>query len=300
MATYDEAKSKRMWTNLRRLEESMEAWTREVSSFSTDGEKEIRTLNSLRWAAIYASNLFEAFRAEQQAFSQTPALLQQPLPQQPDAVDRAIAARAAAESRVDREKEVADLLERGHLSAAACMLEKLGAKAAAADSIVGAIRYWGEAAKLYLAEGAISRYCGCKAQIANARAENGEYADAIAEYEEIGGRCDAEELLKWGSKKYYLLAVACRLATDDVEAAYSALVKYQRCPDKGEPKNMFAGSREFRLASNVTCCRNLDDFDKEVADYEAAVPIDPLCRRLLMRYRCQRANRRADDPKNLA
>jgi alpha-soluble NSF attachment protein len=188
-------------------------------------------------------------------------------------VDSAIAAKVALKAATDAEEEVAQLLSDGHLSVAASKLQQL-AECAEQPSVV--IKYYEQAARLYHAEGSMSRHLQCRTQIANLEAESGHYDNAIEIFEEIGALCDGSELLKWGSKKYYFLAVACRLATGDVKGAEAALVKYG---------GMFKTSREFTLCQSLARCDGATEFDRLISGYEVAFPIEALCKRLLIRFR---------------
>jgi tetratricopeptide (TPR) repeat protein len=188
-------------------------------------------------------------------------------------VDGAIAAKAARAASIDFEAEIGQMLADGNLSLAAVKLQKL------AESTVepnAAIKYWEQAAKLYRAEGTITRYWQCKRQVANIEAETGRYDEAIVIYEEIGAWYNSNELLKWGCQKLYLLAVACRLADGNVEAAQSTVIKY---------RDQIGNTREFDLARSIAHCENVDGFDRIVAIYEQTTQLEPLCKRLLMRFR---------------
>jgi len=200
-----------------------------------------------------------------------------------------------------------------YVSAASCY--KKGNVADAITCLKAAIEYYTdegrfgisakhqkEIAELYEAEGDLDQACAsyqiaadyydgenstvsshqCLLKIALFSAQLERYEKSIEIYEQVAAASLDNNLTQWGCKEYFMRAILCYLASDDVVSAERALQRYR------DMQASFNSTRECRLCDDIIkACRNnsVEEFTDAVADFNTISPLDSWKTSILLRVK---------------
>ncbi|EDQ92465.1 uncharacterized protein MONBRDRAFT_19147 [Monosiga brevicollis MX1] len=170
------------------------------------------------------------------------------------------------------EKAAATYLDMGRFAMAAKQFKSIGevAEKDLAD-LTRAKEFYKRAADAFESEDSQTSADKLKLKIASISAQEEEYEEAWTLFEEVVERMVDNNLLKFGSKEYYLKAGVCRLLSGDVVATKRAFEGYT------VQYSAFGDTREWRLLQGLieACEENdVEKFQQALAEYDSVQKLD--------------------------
>jgi alpha-soluble NSF attachment protein len=141
--------------------------------------------------------------------------------------------------------------------------------------VVLALEAYEQAAELFTAENSNSQASSCwikVAELCSAALDPPDMIRAARLFEDIGRSCLASNLLKFNAKGYFLQAILCHLANQDVVAAQQAKSRYESLD------YTFGSAREGTLATQLIDCvegMDPDGFSTACFEYDRVSKLDP-------------------------
>jgi len=136
------------------------------------------------------------------------------------------------------------------------------------------------AADYYDGEGSTSSANQMMLKVAHYCALDEQYAKAIEIYEDVAKKSLESNLLKWGVKEYFMKAILCHLANNDLVSAQKAYEKY--C----EMDISFSTTREGKFVNDIMAAVEAYDVDKftdVVREYDTITKLDQWKTKLLLK-----------------
>lgn len=154
-----------------------------------------------------------------------------------------------------------------------------------ASPTVLAIQMYEQASELFSLEDSKSQSSQCLAKVAelcSAALDPPDLLRAAQIYQDLGSACLESNLLKYNAKGYFLQAILCHLANQDVVAAQEALSRYEGMD------YTFSESREGKFSAQlVECVEGMDAeaFATAAFEYDRISKLDPWKTSMLVRVK---------------